>query len=53
MTSVNWKDTLRAFAAAGALSCALLIANNARAADYNVGAIHISDPWARATPKGA
>lgn len=23
------------------------------AADYNVGSIHISQPWARATPKGA
>jgi len=25
----------------------------AKAADYDVGAIHISQPWARATPKGA
>jgi periplasmic copper chaperone A len=25
----------------------------AAAADYNVGSIHISQPWARATPKGA
>jgi periplasmic copper chaperone A len=25
----------------------------ARAADYDVGSIHISQPWARATPKGA
>ena len=41
------------FAAAAALSCTLLIGNNVRAADYNVGPIHISDPWARATPKGA
>jgi copper(I)-binding protein len=53
MTKMDWKNTLHAFAAAGALTCALLIADNARAADYNVGPIHISDPWARATPKGA
>ena len=53
MTRMDWKNTLHAFAAAGALSCALLIADNARAADYNVGPIHISGPWARATPKGA
>jgi periplasmic copper chaperone A len=53
MTRMDWKDTLRVFAAAGALSCALLMANNAPAADYNVGPIHISDPWARATPKNA
>jgi periplasmic copper chaperone A len=53
MTSVDRKDTLCAVAAAAALSCALLIGNNARAADYNVGPIHISEPWARATPKGA
>jgi periplasmic copper chaperone A len=25
----------------------------AQAADYDVGSIHISEPWARATPKGA
>jgi len=25
----------------------------ARAADYDVGSIHIAQPWARATPKGA
>ena len=30
-----------------------LAAIPARAADYNVGPIHIADPWARATPKGA
>ena len=30
-----------------------LAAMPASAADYDVGAIHISQPWARATPKGA
>jgi periplasmic copper chaperone A len=53
MTSVDWKDTLRACTVAGALSCTLVLGNDARAADYNVGSIHISEPWARATPKGA
>jgi copper(I)-binding protein len=32
---------------------AQLAATIARAADYDVGSIHISAPWARATPKGA
>jgi copper(I)-binding protein len=31
----------------------LALAPAARAADYDVGAIHISQPWSRATPKGA
>jgi periplasmic copper chaperone A len=30
-----------------------LAALAAQAADYNVGSMHISDAWARATPKGA
>jgi copper(I)-binding protein len=37
-----------------ALVLALLAAvPAARAADYDVGSIHISQPWSRATPKGA
>jgi len=37
-----------------ALALALLAAAPAaRAADYDVGSIHISQPWSRATPKGA
>jgi periplasmic copper chaperone A len=37
-----------------ALVLALLaVAPAARAADYDVGSIHISQPWSRATPKGA
>lgn len=31
----------------------LFSANPAIAADYDVGSMHISQPWARATPKGA
>ena len=39
---------------AAALVLALLaVAPAARAADYDVGSIHISQPWSRATPKGA
>jgi copper(I)-binding protein len=39
--------------AALALAATQLAAAGARAADYDVGSIHISQPWARATPKGA
>ena len=39
--------------AAGAIAVAQIAAIGAQAADYDVGAIHISQPWARATPKGA
>ncbi len=39
--------------AAFALAATQLAAAGAQAADYNVGSIHISEPWARATPKGA
>jgi copper(I)-binding protein len=35
------------------LILATLTAAPARAADYDVGSIHITQPWARATPKGA
>jgi copper(I)-binding protein len=30
-----------------------ILASSAAAGDYDVGSIHISQPWARATPKGA
>jgi copper(I)-binding protein len=36
-----------------ALSLGPISATAVRAADYDVGSIHISQPWARATPKGA
>ena len=32
---------------------ARFLATPAQAADYDVGSIHITQPWARATPKGA
>jgi copper(I)-binding protein len=36
-----------------ALAVAPLAVTTAQAADYDVGSIHIGQPWARATPKGA
>ena len=47
-----WKILLRMGAAVFALAAVNLVVP-ARAADYDVGSIHISQPWARATPKGA
>jgi hypothetical protein len=40
-------------AAVLALGLAQISTSPACAADYDVGSIHISQPWARATPKGA
>ena len=40
-------------AAASALGLAPLAMTAASAADYDLGSIHISQPWSRATPKGA
>jgi copper(I)-binding protein len=42
-----------ALAAALALAALPLTAAGAQAADYDVGSIHIAQPWVRATPKGA
>lgn len=53
MKSFNWKNTLCAFTGAAALSSTQLGITSVWAADYNVGPIHISEPWARETPKGA
>jgi periplasmic copper chaperone A len=38
------------FAAIGSFACGATAAN---AAEYDVGSIHVGQPWARATPKGA
>jgi periplasmic copper chaperone A len=43
----------RGLAAALALAAAQLWAAGVNAADYDVGSIHITQPWVRATPKGA
>lgn len=47
------RPDVAAIAAVLALSPALFATVPAVAADYDVGSIHISQPWARATPKGA
>ena len=53
MTSMVWKNVSRGFTAVCALALAQLAAGPAESADYDVGSIHITQPWARATPKGA
>ncbi len=58
MTNFSLRSIARGIAAAFALFTAPLVlaqfaTNPAAAADYDVGAMHISQPWARATPKGA
>lgn len=47
--------TLIGGALAGAMTVAMFqfAAAGAQAADYDVGSIHVTQPWARATPKGA
>ena len=53
MTSIAWKHLSRGFAGVFALALAQLSAFPAAATDFDVGSIHITQPWARATPKGA
>ena len=52
MKDSYWKNLSLTGAAVAALALAGF-ATTARAADYDVGSIHIAQPWARATPKGA
>ena len=40
-------------AAATAVAALQFVAVGAGAAEYDVGSIHVTAPWARATPKGA
>ena len=49
----NLSAISRAVTALFALSCLPFMANQVHATDYKVGSIQISQPWARATPKGA
>jgi periplasmic copper chaperone A len=51
MNNLFWKSCGIAAIAIPAAQLALSLP--AAAADYDVGSIHISTPWARATPKGA
>jgi len=53
MTNINWKKISPALATVLALALAQFWPAPAQAADYDIGTIHITQPWARATPKGA
>ena len=55
MIKANWKNSSGGLSAVFVLAAAtpLIFAPPARAADYDIGSIHIAEPWARATPKGA
>jgi periplasmic copper chaperone A len=53
MKRIDLKHLARAMIAVLSLAAAQGLATAACAADYNVGSITISQPWARATPKGA
>ena len=53
MRSNNWKNIHRVSAAVFAVALAQISTTPVQAADYDVGSIHITAPWARATPKGA
>ncbi len=53
MSTIAGKFVTRSLAAALGFAVAQFPAASAQAADYDVGKIHIAEPWARATPKGA
>jgi periplasmic copper chaperone A len=53
MTKRVGKFLTRGLAAALGFAAVQLAAVGAQGADYDVGSIHIAQPWARATPKGA
>jgi periplasmic copper chaperone A len=54
MTNITWKKIISCGMVVGfAVALALLLSVSAQAADYDVGPVHITQPWARATPKGA
>jgi len=53
MMTISWKSLRHGLGAMVALATAPLWLIPAQAADYDVGSIHIAQPWARATPKGA
>ena len=53
MTESMRKYIRGGLAAAFAIAALPLASPGARAADYDVGSIHITQPWTRATPKGA
>jgi copper(I)-binding protein len=53
MTNIAGRMSQCGVAAVLALGLGPISATTVRAADVDVGSIHISQPWARATPKGA
>jgi periplasmic copper chaperone A len=53
MTNIDWKSIFCASTAVFALAVMQSSVTPVWAADYDVGTIHITQPWARATPKGA
>ena len=53
MSNIAGKFITRSLAAALGFAVAQFAAASAQAAGYDVGKIHIAEPWARATPKGA
>src|ERR1700728_165584 len=53
MRNIVTKTIRWGVAVASALGLAQLAMTAASATDYDVGSIHISQPWSRATPKGA
>jgi copper(I)-binding protein len=53
MRRFDWKNIYCASAAGLAVALAQISTTPVQAADYDVGSIHITAPWARATPKGA
>jgi hypothetical protein len=53
MTQSTRKYICGGLTTAFAVSALPLTAGGAQAADYDVGSIHIAQPWVRATPKGA
>jgi periplasmic copper chaperone A len=52
MNTLNWR-TAAIGTALAVLSLAALPPDRAAAADYHVGSLQITQPWARATPQGA
>ena len=53
MRSFDWENIYCASAAGLAVALAQISTTPVQAADYDIGSIHITEPWARATPKGA
>lgn len=53
MTRLAWNTIIYRMAAALAVVAAMFVATRVQASEYEVGSIHITQPWARATPKGA